>query len=79
MTAEDLNAISKLLDSKLSPVIADLQSLKEDMNDMKEDIAEIKEDQEALIVGTNELLAWADAAGRQINLDFFPANDKKQY
>ena len=93
MTAEDLSAISSLLDSKLDPIKSDIAELKTDvaglktdvaglkadMVTVKADIAELKEKQDVTNVALNELLAWADAAGKRIELEFLPAGRNKQY
>ena len=70
LTAEDLKAISDLMDKKLEPIKEDISTIKEDIETMKEDIEITRE-------ATNQILEWFDTYQRSDFDKPFPAPVKE--
>lgn len=59
LSKEDLDAIGQVMDLKLKPIVARLDT-------MQEDISLLKEGQEETRSGVNALLEWAEECGNVI-------------
>ena len=70
LTKEDLQAIAILMDDKLEPINARLDSLRDDVTAMKEDVAQIKEDTEITRIAANTLTEWVDEAAETVEIRF---------
>ncbi len=86
LTAEDLQAISDLMDrkfdEKLSPINQrldeienDITTLKSDVTEMKTDIEEVKEHAEITRETTNDIVEWIDTYWRDKDRPF-PVDSK---
>lgn len=71
MDKELLEAISQMMDSKLSPINERLDKIQDDITEMKSDIDILKEDSKITRSAVNNLLDWAEEAQVQVKIPLF--------
>ena len=62
------------IDRRLDAIESDVAVLKEDVSVLKEDVEEIKEDTGVTRDATNQLIEWAELAGKALNIPFVEVN-----
>lgn len=69
-----LEAIGKMMDEKLAPINARLDSLETKVDRLQEDMDELKEYSEITRDGVNTLISWADDVACVVKIPLKAAN-----
>ena len=67
---ELLEAIGQMMDTKLEPINARLDTMQQDIESIKDDVAELKEYAEITREGVSKVAEWADNAGFLLKIPF---------